>query len=51
MRFIFSWVMDQLGYMPKINVDVGTVEPVVAPKKKPTVKKATTRKVTPKKVK
>jgi hypothetical protein len=48
--FIITWLFDKLGYMPKINVEVGTVAawPFPAPKeeapvKKPTVKKATTR--------
>ena len=45
--FLITWLFDKLGYMPKINVEVGAVaawpfpeEPQV---KKPTVKKATTR--------
>jgi hypothetical protein len=25
MRFILNWAMDQLGYMPKINIEVGKV--------------------------
>jgi hypothetical protein len=58
--FIITWLFDKLGYMPKIKVDAGLIttwpfpaekkeqEPQV--KKKPAVKKATTRK-TVKKVK
>jgi hypothetical protein len=46
--FIVTWLFDKLGYMPKISVDTTWSFPVV-PKattvaKKPTVKKATTRK-------
>lgn len=55
--FIINWVFDKLGYMPKINAQIGEVElklegtwPFPAEekndrsvKKKPTVKKATTR--------
>ena len=56
--FIISWLFDKLGYMPKINMEVGVVnqawpfpaetpktKPVVA--KKPAVKRATTRKAKP----
>jgi hypothetical protein len=48
MRFILNWAMDQLGYMPKINIEVGKVMetwpfPAETEKKKPQVKKATTR--------
>ena len=48
--FIFTWLFDKVGYMPKISVDAGwSVAPkatTVAKKAttKPTVKKATTRK-------
>jgi hypothetical protein len=57
--FIATWLFDKLGYMPKIDVQVGVVNdawpfPVPkeeAPKKKPAVKKATTRKPAVKKVK
>ncbi len=51
--FIVTWLFDKLGYMPKIKVDAGVVAawpfPVNSEKpkkqgKKPTVKKATTRK-------
>jgi len=50
--FIFNWVFDKLGYMPKIDMEVGKVDlklqdiwpfPVTEEKKKPQVKKATTR--------
>jgi hypothetical protein len=57
--FIVTWLFDKLGYMPKIDMQVGVVNdawpfPVPkeeATKKKPTVKKATTRKPAVKKVK
>jgi len=53
--FIVNWLFDKLGYMPKINMEVGKIEeapwPFPAPKRKPTVKKATTRKSAVKKVK
>ena len=52
--FIIHWVFDKLGYMPKIKVDAGVVaawpfpvnseKPKIQGKKKPVVKKATTRK-------
>lgn len=60
--FIVTWLFDKLGYMPKIDMEVGKVDlkiqevwpfPVVEIKslsekpKKPTVKKATTRKPKP----
>ena len=58
--FIVTWLFDKLGYMPKIDVQVGVVnqawpfpaeekKPVTKPKvaKKPTVQKATTRKAKP----
>ena len=58
MNFTFTWIMDKLGYMPKIDMQVGKVSeqpwdfPVAKPvKKKPTLKKATTRKTTAKKAK
>ena len=56
MNFTFTWIMDKLGYMPKINMEVGKInlEPKFpfeeTSKKRPSVKKATTRK-TAKKVK
>lgn len=52
MKFIFNWMMDQLGYMPKITIDVGSIatplpepEPKVkaSPKKKPAVAAKTAR--------
>jgi hypothetical protein len=49
MNFTFTWIMDKLGYMPKMDMQIGkVVNPNVdffeRPKKKPTVAKATTRK-------
>jgi len=45
--FIITWLFDKLGYMPKINVEVGAVAawpfPEKVEKPKVTVKKATTR--------
>jgi hypothetical protein len=52
--FIFNWLFDKLGYMPKVTVQVGMVEikslsedpkPFTRPVKKPAVKRTTTRKV------
>jgi len=49
MNFTFTWIMDKLGYMPKIDMEVGKVVeapwpfPAPAAKKKPSVQKATTR--------
>ena len=49
MNFTFSWIMDKLGYMPKIDMEIGKVAqpwsfPVTETKKKrPSVQKATTR--------
>jgi hypothetical protein len=54
--FIVTWLFDKLGYIPKINVEVGVVnhvwpfpveeteKPKPQAKKKPVVKKATIRK-------
>ena len=50
--FIVTWLFDKIGYMPKVSVDTAWSFPApkeIAPKativaKKPTVKKATTRK-------
>jgi len=52
--FLVTWLFDKLGYMPKINVEVGKVEswpfPVlsedfeVRPRKKPVARKPTTKK-------
>ena len=61
--FIIHWMFDKLGYMPKIDMQIGKVnieaawpfpEEVEKPKatvKKPVVKKATTRKPAAKKAK
>jgi hypothetical protein len=56
--FIVTWLFDKLGYMPKIDMEIGKVKidaqtpefkmwpfPVPEEKKKPQVKKATTRPV------
>jgi len=59
MSFLFDWLMDKLGYMPKIQVKVGQIceapwpfPTPAAKKRKPRVAKATTRtqKTTKKKV-
>ena len=52
--FSINWLFDKLGYMPKIKVEVGALaawpfpveveKPKTQGKKKPVVKKATTRK-------
>jgi hypothetical protein len=57
--FIFNWLFDKLGYMPKVTVQVGMVEiesldkepkpmtkPVTKPRvaKKPTTRRCSTRK-------
>ena len=52
--FAINWLFDKLGYMPKIKVEVGalaawpfpveTEKPKTQVKKKPVLKKATTRK-------
>jgi hypothetical protein len=58
--FIIHWMFDKLGYMPKINMEVGIVKsdfkaawpfPEETPKKKPVVRKTTARKPAAKKVK
>jgi hypothetical protein len=59
--FIFNWLFDKLGYMPKINVEVGMVEiesldkepkPITKPVTKPRVaKKPTTRRLSTRKPK
>jgi len=57
--FIIHWMFDKLGYMPKINMEVGKLDVEFKAawpfpeevKKKPAVKKATTRKPATKKVK
>jgi hypothetical protein len=57
--FIINWMFDKLGYMPKITVDIGAIASTAWPfpvpdevketqvKKKPALKKATTRKTKP----
>jgi hypothetical protein len=57
--FIINWMFDKLGYMPKIDMQVGKLDVEFKAawpfpeevKKKPAVKKTTARKTTPKKVK
>ena len=56
--FIIHWMFDKLGYMPKINMQVGKVNieavwpfPEITEKPKPAVKKTTARKPAAKKVK
>ena len=51
MNFTFTWIMDKLGYMPKINMEVGKISddlwsfPIpTTVKKKPAVAKATIQK-------
>jgi hypothetical protein len=43
--FIIQWAFDKLGYMPKIDMQVGKLdfEPKIPDLKMPAVKKATTR--------
>ena len=48
--FIIHWMFDKLGYMPKINMEVGKLDvefkaawPFPEEVKKPVVKKTTTR--------
>jgi hypothetical protein len=53
--FIFHWMFDKLGYMPKIDIQVGKInfEPKIPDleKPKPAVKKTTARKTPAKKAK
>jgi hypothetical protein len=53
--FIFHWMFDKLGYMPKIDMEVGKInfEPKIPNLKKPkvAVKKTITRKPAAKKAK
>ena len=54
--FLVTWIFDKLGYMPKVSIDANWPFPAVqkpytphefekpAAKKKPALKKATTRK-------
>jgi len=58
MNFMVTWLFDKLGYMPKIDIQVGKLNveaawpfPEEKPKKKPVAKKTTTRKVPVKKAK
>jgi hypothetical protein len=53
MNFTFTWIMDKLGYMPKIDMQIGKLIdlPVEEKKKRPQIKKATTRKAPAKKAK
>ena len=58
MNFAITWLFDKLGYMPKINFEVGKVdlqttwpfpvghEPKLVVKKKPAVKKTIAKKAT-----
>jgi hypothetical protein len=50
--FIITWLFDKLGYMPKIKVDVGTLQawPFPAPKEEPKTKPAVKKKPAAKKV-
>jgi len=48
--FIFNWLFDKLGYMPKVTVQVGvmeieTLDKPLKPITKPVVKRASTRRV------
>ena len=58
--FIINWVFDKLGYMPKIDMEVGKLNvefkaawpfPEKTLKKKPVARKTTARKPVAKKVK
>jgi hypothetical protein len=51
MNFTFTWIMDKLGYIPKINMEVGKVnlDLSVPNFSKPVAKKTTTRKPAAKK--
>jgi hypothetical protein len=56
MNFAITWLFDKLGYMPKINFEVGKVDlqtawpfPVESEKPKKQVKKAVVRKTVAKK--
>jgi cell division septal protein FtsQ len=51
MNFTFTWVMDKLGYMPKIDMQVGKVNldvaaPDLSKPRKPAVKKTVAKKAT-----
>ena len=45
MNFTFTWIMDKLGYMPKIDMQIGKVnlDVAVPDLSKPVVKRTTTR--------
>ena len=46
MNFTIVWIMDKLGFIPKIDMQVGQIADIAFPapdKRKPTLKKATTR--------
>jgi hypothetical protein len=52
MNFAITWLFDKLGYMPKINFEVGKVDiqttwpfPVESEKPKPAVKKPAAKKI------
>jgi hypothetical protein len=60
MNFAITWIFDKLGYMPKIDMEIGKVKidtqspnfkmfPFPVEKPRPQVKKATTRKSVAKK--
>jgi hypothetical protein len=54
MNFTFTWIMDKLGYIPKIDMQVGKVSldlSVPDLSKKPAVKKTVARKTPVKKAK
>jgi hypothetical protein len=44
--FIFTWLFDKLGYMPKVTVDTTWTSTLASPQEKPVPKKraTTTRK-------
>ena len=51
MNFTFTWIMDKLGYMPKIDFQVGKVNldvavPDLSKPRKPAVKKTVAKKAT-----
>ena len=51
MNFTFTWIMDKLGYMPKIDMEIGKVNvdtewPFPVKTKKPAVKKPVAKKAT-----
>ena len=51
MNFTFTWIMDKLGYMPKIDMQIGKVNldlsvPDLSKPKKPAIKKTVAKKAT-----